>query len=196
MSEVDKVKQELIELLDQLLNQDYWNETPFLSAAYTRLKNLRDEFAEKEELAKSSADKSSQVTKYGNGCATHLIQEVYVALYQTDGNNLAKWEQLLQAISNHSISRPIYQNEQDIKKVLRAIAIKHNHAYIAVKIRQQDIIHLPEEQRVRDKLGHPLLLLQERAVSKLNITRFVHVSGEYRLEGGRLVKVKEVSFHE
>ena len=53
---------------------------------------------------------------------------------------------------------------------------------------------LPPEKIPHDRWDNPLLLLNDNAVKIHNVTRFIHVSGNYEVENGKLVRQSSAEF--
>lgn len=188
MDENDEVYQQVLKSLDEALQEGPWDKSLFLRATGKKLLELRNNFANEIGLAEvDSAKKSAQQTdEIAPGTA-----EVYILLYSAEGNNLKRWQNLLSNLENYSVSRPIYRNEDDIKKLIRTKASKANDAYACVRVKESQI--LPAE--AKDRLGNSLLNLPERAIQISNLTRFVHISGIYRLHNGVLEKTADAGLH-
>jgi intracellular multiplication protein IcmQ len=117
-------------------------------------------------------------------------QEVYVSLYSTEGRLIQSWERIVNNLPRQIISRPIYENEEDIITAIKYKENKENEAYVSVYINTSDVLTIHEDKIPKDKLGKKLLVLKDKALELDNITRFVHLSGEYQYLHGRLIKNK------
>lgn len=112
--------------------------------------------------------------------------EVYVALYQFDGHNLDKWAQILNTISFQGVSRPIYAKEEEVCSMIRGKEKREKEAYAVVKVPDGTIIPGTTSQ---DKQGYPLLHLKQGTLQSKLIFKFVHVSGQYLWQNGKLIKL-------
>lgn len=179
---------EALKALDKAIEGGPWDKSLLLRAIGKKLHDARERFIEdldlKEILEKSSA--SQEIAQPSLQNADFL--EVYVSLYQAQGTNLQKWAAILTSITQLSITRPIYKNEEDIKASIRAKDFQANDAYVAVKVRQTDVMKSPEGKTPVDRFGRELLVLKENVVRPENISRFVHLTGEYRFVKGVLIK--------
>lgn len=180
-------KEDIIKALDDAIASGPWDQSNFLKAIGANLEAIKNEFVEMVNdttepttedaiLAKRSELKSGQ-------------QEVYVSLYSAEGNNLNSWERILANLPKQLISRPVYENEKDIKNRLKSKEKKVNEAYVAIKINQSDILSIPADKVQKDKLGVSLLSLKDKSLDSDNITRFMHMSNMYHYHQGRLTKL-------
>lgn len=179
-----EIKRRLVMLMDELLEKDYWQDSLFLQAAEKELRELRAKIASDPKLvtilAKTDPN-SAEIEKYPEDSVV-----IYIALYQADGSNFTRWSQMLAAISNLSINRPIYRHEDDVKACMRAIEKKQNHAYLEALINKEDILSTIDNMP-RDRNGYELLIVKEKAVKPDNIVKFVHITGSYQFQNKQLI---------
>jgi intracellular multiplication protein IcmQ len=109
-------------------------------------------------------------------------------LYAFDGSSLQSWERILQHLPNQVVSRPVYENEEDVIASIRSKSNRINEAYASIYVDPQYILPQPAEKIPVDKLGKPLLALKDKAINLDNVDVFVHQSGTYRFASGRLIK--------
>lgn len=114
-------------------------------------------------------------------------KDVYIALYQMDGDNMDKWAMTLNAIAMQGISRPIYENEVDVCSMIRAKEQKTKEAYAVVKMKATDIINSAVSPK--DRADRKLIYVKPGSLKTENISRFVHLSGQYLLQKGKLIKL-------
>lgn len=183
----DDEAQALLKSLNDLLDKGQWDKSNFLKMIGKNITEIRDDLADKlgavsrEQLkaeahnAKQSALRSGQT-------------EVYISLYSAKGSDLATWERIVANLPRQMISRPIYANEPDIKNIIKHKENQMNEAYVALYVNASDILQLPPDKVVQDKLGAELMNLKDRTIFIENISRFVHLTGIYQLDHGRLVK--------
>lgn len=178
--------EEILKALNDALDQGPWDKSNFLKVIGKNLTEIRDNFA--NQMGKSGNAKLTAQSNLANRIALRSGQrEVYISLYSSDGSNLQSWEKIVANLPRQMISRPIYADEEDIKAVLKMKENKQNEAYVAIYIHQNDILALPPEKAPVDKLGKPLLSLKSNVLNLENISRFVHLSGVYHYEKGRLM---------
>lgn len=114
----------------------------------------------------------------------------YVYLYNAQGALLRSWLTLLtpRVFYEYSINRPIYHERSFIESLIRTKSNKQQHAYLAVKINQHDIISLVESAP-KDTLGNPLVKIREGSLRFENLVTFTHNDQDYVLNAqGEFIK--------
>ena len=178
---------EILKALDEAIEHGPWDESNFLRVIGKNLRTIRDGFS--NQMNAPRQEKSKIATHLANRIALRSgQQEIFIALYSSDGANIQSWERILMNLPRQMISRPIYASEDDIKAIIRTKENKNNEAYVSMYISQADIIQLPADKIPVDKLDKPLLTLKDKSLTLDNINRFVHTSGEYLYSHGRLIK--------
>ncbi|RMX05575.1 Dot/Icm secretion system protein IcmQ [Legionella jordanis] len=179
--------QAILQALDEAIAKGPWEESNFLRVIGKNLREIRQNFANQlglsnqHEVQSKNADAQNQKERTGQ-------QEVYISLYSMDGNTLQTWERILANLPRQMISRPIYENEQDVINHIKSKTNRVNEAYVAAYVSKSDILEVAADKISRDKFGRPLLSLKDRSLNLDNITRFVHMSGTYHYTKGRLIK--------
>lgn len=184
-TEIELAKK-LIESLDTAIQKGPWDKGLLFQTIGKKLMAFKEELLQELQLELPEhyvSNKKRIPSEYENS-PDYLT--VYISLYMTDGMNISKWEKFLNTLSSNFSSRPIYKNEEDIKKVLRAKENKTNDAYIVAHVKIQDLI--TSSQPPTDKLGHELLVLRQGSIHPKNISHFYHSSGFYLFQDGRLIK--------
>ena len=177
----------ILKALDDAIEHGPWDESNFLRVIGKNLREIRDVFA--NQLLLPGQEKSKIVSHLANRIALRSgQQEIFIALYSSDGTNLQSWERILMNLPKQMISRPVYASEDDINAIIRTKENKNNEAYVSMYISQNDILQISADRTPVDKLGKPLLSLKDKSLSLDNINRFVHASGIYQYSQGRLVK--------
>ncbi len=182
-----KASTELVTILDELLDSNDWDTSLLLRTTKKHLVALREE-------AKQIADKLNDNVdaKLDQQVKTALKPDyikIYISIYQAEGANLQAWQKMLKALANYSITRPVYENEERVREVIRAKPDMQRHAYAVVAIPQNSIIHL--EKPSLDQFSHELLALKEGAVQLQNIIEFVHANAKrYVFRNDTLVLIK------
>jgi intracellular multiplication protein IcmQ len=180
---------EVLKAIDKALGEGPWDKSLLLKAIGKKLQDARERFIEDLDLQKIIDQVStSQATAIQQTTLGADFTEVYVSLYQAYGSNIPKWATILTSLTQLSITRPIYKNEEDIKASIRGKDFQANDAYVAVKIRKDDVMPAPGDKVPVDRFGRELMMLKENVIRPENITRFVHLTGEYRFVNGALVK--------
>jgi len=183
----DQQTDAILKALDEALNKGPWEESNFLKVIGKNLREIREGFA--SQLNATAHEKSKITAHLANRIALRSgQQEIFVALYSSDGTNIQSWERIIMNLPRQMISRPIYADEEDIKALIRTKENKINEAYVSMYISQSDILPLQSDKIPVDKLGKPLLTLKDKSLSLDNINSFVHQSGTYKYSQGRLVK--------
>lgn len=125
-----------------------------------------------------------------NGKPTNALSgetEVYVALYQMDGDNMDRWAMTLSAIAIQGISRPIYASEADVCSMIRAKEQRNKEGYAVVKLMESDIVKSPSP--LQDRFGKKLIHVKPGSLKTNAIVKFVHISGQYAWKNGKLIKL-------
>lgn len=173
--------------LDDLIESGSWDESNFIKIIGKNIREIRNNFANAVHLPTQEKIKdTSQV-------ATRMAlrsgqQEVFIALYSSDGGNIQSWEKILANLPKQIISRPIYNDEDSVKSIIKTKDNKQNEAYVAIYVNQSDILDIPLEKAPLDKLGKPMLSLKDRAIILDNIHYFVSQLGTYKYVKGQLIK--------
>lgn len=183
----DSQNEELLKALNEAIENGPWEQSNFLKVIGKNLIEIRDNFL--NQLGASSHSQLKVESQLANRMALRSgQQEIYISLYSADGANVQSWEKIVANLPGQMISRPIYADEADIIALLKTKDNKQNEAYVAIYIYQSDILPLPSDKTPVDKLGKSLLSLKDKTLNLDNISRFVHQSGVYRFERGRLIK--------
>ena len=122
-------------------------------------------------------------------------QRVYVYLYNAQGGDIASWRKLLlpSSLMEHSINRPIYVDEEPLKKMLESKSNRTQHAYISAVINKDSVIrqYNLDESTLIDGSGHKLLRLKEGALKLENIDYFWQDGKQYLIsKDGALIPCK------
>jgi intracellular multiplication protein IcmQ len=187
----DQLSEEQIETIrkamDEAIEKGPWDKSNFLRLIGKNLAAIRDGFLNKlgkrtQAQLKADAKLADTLAQRGNQ------KEVYVSLYSATGADFTSWERIVANLPRQMTSRPIYAEEEDLKGIIRQKENKMNEAYVAIYVLQTDIITLSVDKTSVDKLGKSLLTLKAGCLILDNVSRFVHQTGDYRLERGRLIK--------
>lgn len=182
----DQQNEAILKALNDTIENGPWDKSNFLKAVGKNLTDIRDDFLTQVQTNGRMHLKAE--SNLANRIALRSGQrEVYISLYASDGVNLHSWEKIVANLPGQVISRPIYADEEDVKEALKLKTNQQNEAYVAIYIHQTDILSVAPEKASLDKLGKVLLSLKNNALNLENISRFVHKSGVYRYEHGRLV---------
>lgn len=175
-----------LEILDDLIDNEAWDESNFIRAIGKSLREIREEFVNEAQLGHEKIKVTSHIA---NRIALRSgQQQIYIALYSSEGSNLASWERILNNLPRQVISRPVYADENDIKAIIKTKENKMNEAYVAIYINQADILPVAADKAPVDKLGKSLLSLKDKTLNLDNVSFFVHETGIYHYTDGHLVK--------
>ncbi|MCW8398710.1 Dot/Icm secretion system protein IcmQ [Legionella sp. PATHC038] len=177
----------ILKALDYAIQNGPWDKSNFLRSIGNRLVGIRDNFSKKIN-ARSQAQIQSDTNLANRLALRGNQQEVFISLYTSDGSNLQSWERIIFNLPRQMISRPIYEQEDQVKALIKSKENKQNEAYVGIYINKTDIIPLAPDKILYDRLGSPLLTLKDRSLDLENITQFVHISGIYKYSRGRLTK--------
>ena len=156
----------------------------FLELMREKLKLIENQFAQEvtAQLPDSVLKKRSEVAQ-----ANVDQVEVFVELYQSDGDNMQRWAMILNALPMQAISRPIYETEAGVCSMIRAKEHKNREGYAVVKVLKTNIIKAV--QPLLDSAGRVLVHVKPGTLQTNNIVRFVHYSGQYLWQNGKLIKL-------
>lgn len=176
---------EIIAAFDDAILKGPWEHNLFFKGIGKSLRELREKFIRDAGLEELFATENKEQIEEKS---SEDYTEVYVSLYQAEGANLNKWQIVVNSLAGYNVNRPIYQNEDDIQKAIRNKTFRQNDAYVAVKVRKEDIMPPITDKPPTDRNGYPLLTLREGAIKTENITRFSHMNGDYDFRNGVLTK--------
>ncbi len=184
----------LIELLDKIIEKGYWEDTLFLQAAGKKLREFRERLKNNLAVsAESAEEKGTLIHRYAQKKISTKTQLVFILVYSADGSNLRQWESVISSLAAHSMTRPIYKNEEDVQAVIRSKSNKENDAYIAFTITENDISPFFNNKVPVDRHGNELIVLKEGVIHPDNIEYFIHVSGRYIFQNGKLTHVETLN---
>lgn len=183
----EQQKKAILKSLEDAIKKGPWEKSNFLRAICKSLQAIHDNFENKinERSQKQIKEEAHEASRFS---LRSDQQEVFVSLYSLDGANIQSWEKIISNLPGQMISRPIYLKEEQVISFLKTKENKENEAYVAIFINKSDIINLPPDKAIIDKLGNPLLSLKDKTLDLNNISRFVHSSGVYKYKGNHLIK--------
>lgn len=175
----------ILDALNKAIDTGPWEESNFLKTIGANLCSIRDKFI---NVLGEMPNLENGIPRVGRHHEDEVHQEVFIALYSSEGNNMQAWERILSNLPRQIISRPVYADESGVQSIIKTKTNKINEAYVAIGISQSSILNLPQDKIPIDKLGNPLLSIKDRSLNMENISRFVHYSGTYNYVKGRLFK--------
>lgn len=179
--------QAILQALDEAIEEGPWDATVFFQAIRNKLIEIRNQFEKETGLTEENVSSASRATLFGNMAKRHGMVEVFILLYNADGNSIPKWENLLRSISSQIVSRPVYRLEADAKSALRAATNRMNEAYVSVFIQEDEILPSQLARAPHDRHGHEILSVKEGAIQCENIDQFIHSSGQYDFKNNKLI---------
>jgi len=169
------------------LQDDDWESSLLLRTTKKHLVALRDEAKQIVDKLSGGTDLKANFQVSSSLKKDHI--KIYISLYQSEGSNIKAWQRMLKSLANYSISRPVYNDEEQVREIIRSKPERQRHAYAIVAIPQDGIIHL--EKPTVDKFNHELLTLKEGAVQLQNIIEFVHANEKrYVFRDDKLILLK------
>lgn len=179
----------ILTALDDALAQGPWGASTFLTIIGKKLQQIRDEFEQKQQEGEHLQTSSHPFTWASQRSENQAeMKKIYISLYTYDGTNIHTWENIIANLPGQIISRPIYENEEDVIAILRNKGNSVNEAYVSLYIDPKCILEPLSEKIAVDKLGKPLLTLKGKALDLSNLDVFTHLTGTYKFLSGRLVK--------
>jgi intracellular multiplication protein IcmQ len=177
----------ILDALQGMLKHGSWGGSAILRALGKKLQSIHDKFESDVEAGRQATLDAEQ------GPVKHMPsdtqQEVFVALYSSDGTNLSVWERLLSNLPRQSVSRPVYAHEEDVKRAIRSATNRLNEGYVSIYVDRTSMLSMPAEKIPKDKLGTELLTLKDNALKLNQLKRFVHMNNVYTYAQGRLKKI-------
>lgn len=167
-----EINRKLVELLDNLLSLEEWDQSLMLRASARQIKKVRDEAKQllDEHLSKDEAkQKKSETLPEG-------YVYVYVLLFQAMSEDLDRWHSTIQSLPGHTLSRPTYRKEEDVRNRIKARGEKRQEGYVKVMVREQDLVSGYAGRAQKDSLDHELVTIKEGGIKRENIVEFVHAN--------------------
>ncbi|MDQ2994953.1 MAG: type IVB secretion system protein IcmQ, partial [Pseudomonadota bacterium] len=150
-----------------------------------KIKDMREEAAElANKIAEEATIKIPGAVKTNTTQA--LTETVFISIYQHDPNNLTKWEKTLKTITEYSVTRPIYREEDHVQEMIRSRPDPNKEAYVAIGVKTVDIIKGLAGKAQADKAGHELVAIRDGCVLARNIKKFVHAGKVFEFTDGAL----------
>jgi intracellular multiplication protein IcmQ len=175
-----QINDSILESIDKLLAAGDWEGSLFLRNAAKPLKQAREEIIKLQQKMEDGGDlKHKKIT------LTDDMQIVFISIYQSEGQDLGKWERQLRSLSNYTQGRPVYVNEEEVVRAIRAKLMPGSEAYIKAVIKKKSI--LTTTRPMKDRLEQPILSLIDGAVEPDNILEFVHMGKRYSFVDGHLI---------
>ena len=120
------------------------------------------------------------------------LQKIFIYLYTSDGKKMDSWQRVIANLDKQYISRPIYVDETDAQHAVFHAPITFNAGYVAVWVDKNGINWVSDEDQLKDKYGHTLLSLKDKAVQLDKIDYFWNNFVEYHWVKDKLIFSKQV----
>lgn len=179
-----QVALEIKQILDEGIANGPWQSNLFLTGIKKKLEEIRNDFVVKVGLDQHHEEMTNDLLVAKSADNT----EVYIALYQSQGSNLSKWQEVVASLVKYTMGRPIYSNETDAQAAIRLNNSNLNHAYAVIKVPSDAILTGANDLPRVDREGRKLVNLRESAIQLKNIVRLVHATGHYKLVRNFLIK--------
>lgn len=177
------------EALHRLVASPCFSNSSFLKLIHQQIKKLSDEFDATMQEVYCSQSETIEETRRD----ISSMELVYLSLYCSEGQNLASWKRVIENLPKQYISRPIYSKEADVQKALKVRPQFSNEAYVAIYV-EKKLISQPENPLfpLKDKWGHLLVTLKDKAIHLENIEYFWHRSKQYVFSPEGLIFLRDV----
>lgn len=188
MDEKTQAHINLIRELDKLIAEGQWEGSLYYQSIGKKLRDFSDELKNEyhiDESTPSTPQEMMNAVKQKSG-----LVEIYVSVYCAEGRNLKKWEMILANLPKQVVSRPVYKREKDLKDAINTKENPINDAYVIAYVTEMDILKPSfRDKQLLDRFGHELLRLKDNTLKEENITKFIHLTGEYAYRKGILAKL-------
>lgn len=181
-----KINERVVHVMEHILKKEHWKHSLLLKSIATELGDYQYKLQQLVARAKKMLDKEERKKQALSLKPDSLL--VYISLYQSNGDDLKQWQQLLLSLVNTSVGRPIYLKESHVRKFVTTRTNLINEAYAIIAVPKTAILTLSDDQKMTDSFGHERLALRTNAIQLSNIVRFIHANRyHYTWEDGRLV---------
>lgn len=182
----------LLKSVEQAVKEGPWEKSIFLRATGKKLKDFHDKLRNilKTQEKQTLSSIHSQLAKHASNAATGGQTEVFVSLYNSDGQNMQRWQRLLLTISSQAVSRPVYANQHDVEELIRAKPNKINEGYASVSVPNDYILTNKNNNQPKDRLGNDLVVTKDGSIKTENINYFMHDFTRYTIKNNQLVEDK------
>lgn len=178
-----KLCKEIVSCIDEILNNESWEDSLFIRNSLKPLKNLR-------ERALTLLEQVAPSVKIEAESECSIAEDrvlLYISLYQQDGLNMKKWELQLKSIECYLAGRPVYQQEEEVKKMIRLKLSQASEAYIVISAKKSAIQNDSFHPQRLDRCGNPLVSIAAGNITASDILEFIHEDRRYRFVDGKLI---------
>lgn len=192
-SELSKKQiKEISDALERVVKDLPWHQSVFLSAMGKKFEQIRDEFNYSVGIAPSNLKNNSSSSEQVSLKDDQV--EVYISVYNSQGDDLGNWARIIDNLTRQSVSRPTYLKVNEVKEMIRSKLNLDNEGYVSLHVLKTDLNSMAKESLPKDKLGNSLVLLKERIIEQNKIKKFHHNSGTYEYKKGILSRVGDMNF--
>lgn len=172
--ELVEIGEKLVKLLDGLLSVGDWQSSSFLRLSLAKIESLRDKAEKICGRGGEAQDVVSEAVVEGKKEVPEGYRRVFVLLYQVEGGSLLNWFSVIKSLTEYSINRPVYEDENHLQEVIRSkVSGSESNGYVIVDVKEGDLFRNPEQL---DTFGHQLSTLKEKAVDMEHIVEFIHAN--------------------
>ena len=179
------LSRQLLNILDELLAQEDWGVSPFITQLLKPTRKKREELI--AFIEQSSGNISKEIWQHP--VCPPGSKEAYILLYQATGGALRDWESQMCDLHRMAVSRPLYATQDAIERCIRHRGNQLTDAYA--------LIHLPEDYLQAnddshlDKYGQELMQFRKTNLETNFIKALYYLGDIYTLEEGSLIKMKQ-----
>ncbi len=107
--------EEIVAAIDHVLQAGDWEDSLFLRNTVKPLKKIREATLQlQQQVNASSGEQKMSLRDLDDD---ELL--IYISIFQSEGHNIRKWELQLSSFQSHLLGRTVYENEEDVQKVIR-----------------------------------------------------------------------------
>lgn len=181
-----KLCKEIVACVDEILTNGNWEDSLFLRNSLKPLKSLREQAVFLLKQMHSSINTEAEKEQVVSEDRVLL----YISLYQQDGLDMKKWELQLKSIECYLAGRPVYSQEEEVKKMLRLKLAQTSEAYIVITAKKSAIQNDSFHPKRLDRCGNTLVNIAAGTLTANDISEFVHQGRRYRFVDGKLILKK------
>jgi hypothetical protein len=194
MSDLNHELNEEIKKFQQVYNEmlidERWQQSPFLKIIHAKMSILKEQLA---NLIENSDAQSIDInTPLSSKAPDDNFQKFFIYLYTAEGKKLDAWQRMVESLDKHYISRPIYENEFDAQYAAIHAPVFFNAGYVGVWVDKKFINTNSDTDDFKDKFGHTLISLKDRAIVLSRIDSFWNNYAQYSWTNSKLTFSKLV----
>ena len=172
--------------IDLKASLDGWDSGPVMRMYRKRLASVRADVTEMLARLKSGlrqVEVKDKFEKNREGC-----QKVYIALHQSCGLDMVRWEVGIKALPGSLVGKRVFEDEASVREYISGRAKLSQDGYVIAWVSNDS---LNSARQLADSSGHELILM-DGAISNEDIISFVHANhASYNVIAGRLFVAKQ-----